>query len=154
MSELSFKTDMEFTYGEARELAPGVVRIVANNPSVFTFKGTNTYVVGMDELCVIDPGPEDDAHFEAIMAYAGDRTISTVAITHTHRDHIDGLKRLVAATGAKVCGYGRTAENKGAAGAHPRTSEYIEESFVPDQALADLRQGVDTGGAVHPGPRA
>ncbi len=137
MSDLSFKTDMEFNYGEPRELVPGVVRIVANNPSVFTFKGTNTYIIGSDELCVIDPGPDDEAHFEAIMTFAGGRPISTIAITHTHRDHIDGLNRLAAATGARVCGYGRTAENPGAAGAHPRTTEYIEESFVPDLTLGD-----------------
>ncbi len=137
MNELSFRTDMDFTYGEARELVPGIVRIVANNPSVFTFKGTNTYILGSDELCVIDPGPEDAAHFDAIMAYAGGRKISTIAITHTHRDHIDGLERLVDATGARVFGYGRTAANRGAAGAHPRTTEYIEASFVPDRTLVD-----------------
>lgn len=137
MNDLSFKTDMDFTYGEPREMVPGVVRIVANNPSVFTFKGTNTYIIGTDDLCVIDPGPQDDAHFEAIMAYAGDRPISTIAITHTHRDHIDGLERLAEASGARVCGFGRTAENPGAAGAHPRTTEYIEESFVPSYPLTD-----------------
>jgi glyoxylase-like metal-dependent hydrolase (beta-lactamase superfamily II) len=137
MSELSFKTDMDFTYDSPRELVPGVVRIVANNPSVFTFKGTNTYVIGTNELCVVDPGPDDEAHFKAIMTYAGKRPISTIAVTHTHRDHIDGLDRLVAATGARVCGFGRTAENAGAAGAHPRTTEYIEESFIPEQTLRD-----------------
>lgn len=137
MSELSFKTDMDFTYGQARELAPGFVRIVANNPSVFTFKGTNTYIIGSDELCVIDPGPEDQTHLDAILAFADGRKISTIAITHTHRDHIDGLGQLADATGAKVCGFGRTAANKGAAGAHPRTTEYIEASFIPDQTLGD-----------------
>jgi glyoxylase-like metal-dependent hydrolase (beta-lactamase superfamily II) len=137
MTALSFKTDMEFAYGAPREVAAGVVRIVANNPSVFTFKGTNTYIIGTDELCVIDPGPEDQDHFEAIMTYADCRPISYIAITHTHRDHIDGLKRLVTATGAKVCGYGRTAENAGAAGASPKSTEFIKESFVPEVRLGD-----------------
>ena len=61
MTDLEFKKDMEFAYGEPRELAPGVARLVANNPSVFTFKGTNTYIIGTDDLAIIDPGPEDAA---------------------------------------------------------------------------------------------
>ena len=66
--ELPFKTTMNFAYGEPRELAPGVVRIVANNPSPFTFKGTNTYIVGTGAtLALIDPGPDDPAHLEAIL---------------------------------------------------------------------------------------
>jgi hypothetical protein len=57
--ELPFKKTMIFTYGVPRELAPGVVRIVANNPSHFTFKGTNTYLVGTGQsVALIDPGPE------------------------------------------------------------------------------------------------
>ena len=58
-----FRTTMEFAYGVARELAPGVVRLVANNPGPFTFKGTNTYLSARgDELALIDPGPADAAH--------------------------------------------------------------------------------------------
>lgn len=53
-----FRTTMHFAYGVPRELAPGVVRIVANNSGPFTFKGTNTYIVGSDDLALIDPGPE------------------------------------------------------------------------------------------------
>ena len=64
---LPFKTTMIFAYGEPRELAPGVVRIVANNPNHFTFKGTNTYLVGTASLALIDPGPDDPAHLEAIL---------------------------------------------------------------------------------------
>ena len=66
---LPFKTTMQFTYGEPRELAPGVVRIVANNPSPFTFKGTNTYIVGTGrDVALIDPGPHDPMHLNAILA--------------------------------------------------------------------------------------
>ena len=60
-----FRTTMNFAYGVPRELTPGVVRLVANNPSHFTFKGTNTYIVGKNELALIDPGPSDPAHLEA-----------------------------------------------------------------------------------------
>ena len=64
---LPLRTTMNFAYGEPRELAPGVVRIVANNPNHFTFKGTNTYLLGTDSLALIDPGPDDPAHLAAIL---------------------------------------------------------------------------------------
>jgi glyoxylase-like metal-dependent hydrolase (beta-lactamase superfamily II) len=103
---LMFKTVMEFEYGVPRELTPGVVRLVANNPSPFTFKGTNTYLIGTDTLAVIDPGPRDSAHTAAIMRAAAGRPITHILITHTHRDHVDGLPDLLAATGAITAGYG------------------------------------------------
>ena len=87
---LPFRTSMTFAYGEPRELAPGVVRLVANNPSPFTFKGTNTYLLGTDSLAVIDPGPADPAHLEAVIKTIGGRPVTHVIITHTHRDHTDG----------------------------------------------------------------
>src|SRR5262245_51754745 len=108
MTQMDFRTAMEFTYGEPRELAPGVSRLVANNPGPFTFKGTNTYLVGTTKLAVIDPGPEDKAHLAAILRAAADRPITHILITHTHRDHVDGLAALEAATGARTCGFGRT----------------------------------------------
>ncbi len=135
MSDLEFKTDMDFAYATPKELLPGVVRIVANNPSVFTFKGTNTYVVGHAELAVIDPGPEDPAHHDAILSYANGRPITHIVITHTHRDHVDGLDRLAESTGAEICGYGRTADNPGALKIGASSTEYIDASFVPGRKL-------------------
>lgn len=107
MTQIDFRTAMEFTYGEPRELAPGVLRLVARNPGPFTFKGTNTYLVGTTELAVIDPGPEDAAHLQAILRTAAGRPIARILVTHTHRDHVDGLEALQAATGATTCGFGR-----------------------------------------------
>ena len=103
---LAFKSTMEFEYGVPREMAPGVVRLVANNPSPFTFKGTNTYLIGSKSLAVIDPGPSDAAHCAAIMAAAAGRPITHIVLTHTHGDHFEGLPALLAATGAKTAGYG------------------------------------------------
>ena len=112
--ELPFKKTMIFAYGVPRELAPGVVRIVANNPNHFTFKGTNTYLLGTgSSLALIDPGPDDPAHLKAILDTVGERKISHVIITHTHRDHTDGMPALLAATGAKTVGYGRRVANRG-----------------------------------------
>ncbi|MBX9591610.1 MAG: MBL fold metallo-hydrolase [Hyphomonadaceae bacterium] len=132
-----FRTSMEFAYGVPRELAPGVVRIVANNPSPFTFKGTNTYIIGHDTLALIDPGPEDQAHLKAILDTIGARRLSHVLITHTHHDHTDGLPALLAATGAKTAGFGRRARTHGAKQTSLSGSEFVEQDFVPDVPLAD-----------------
>lgn len=136
--ELPFKKTMDFVYGQPRELVPGVVRIVANNPSPFTYKGSNTYIVGQgDSLAVIDPGPADDNHISAILAHVGKRRVSHVVITHTHRDHTDGMPALLAATGAKTAGYGRRVENRGTKGTSPSGSEFVDQDFVPDVPLMD-----------------
>ena len=136
-SKLTFNTQMEFAYGEPRELKPGIARLVANNPSPFTFKGTNTYLVGTKELGVIDPGPGDPAHFDAIMHAAAGRPIRHILITHTHRDHVDGLPRLKEATGAKVYARGRTAHSAGVLRMSPSGSEFIDLDFTPDVVLED-----------------
>ena len=127
---------MNFAYGVPRELTPGVVRLVANNPSHFTFKGTNTYIVGKNELALIDPGPSDPAHLEAILETIGSRRLSHVLITHTHRDHTDGLPALLAATGSKTAGFGRRARERGGKLTSPSGSEFVDQDFIPDVALA------------------
>lgn len=133
-----FKTKMDFAYGVPRELAPGVVRLVANNPSPFTFKGTNTYLVGAARLAVIDPGPDDPAHLAAILAAAGGRPITHIVITHTHRDHTDGMAALLKATGAKTAGYGHRSPARPTGGASSLTGgEYVERNFAPDIVLRD-----------------
>ena len=137
-TDLSFRTEMEFAYGEARELAPGVVRFVANNPSVFTFKGTNTYLIGgNDDIALIDPGPQDDVHFDAIMQFIGPRRVSHILITHTHLDHVAGLERLANATGAEVCGYGRNEPRERPSTASPSGGEFFDATFKPDRELRD-----------------
>jgi glyoxylase-like metal-dependent hydrolase (beta-lactamase superfamily II) len=138
MSEdIPFKKTMDFAYGEPRELVPGVVRLVANNPSPFTFKGTNTYLVGDTSLALIDPGPEEAAHFDAIMKTAAGRPITHIFITHTHRDHTDGLERVQKATGALVCAYGRAAWSPSKLAISPSGAEFIDIDFKPDIVLRD-----------------
>jgi glyoxylase-like metal-dependent hydrolase (beta-lactamase superfamily II) len=132
-----FRTTMDFAYGVPRELAPGITRIVARNPGPFTFKGTNTYLVGTGrELALIDPGPEDAAHLGAILEAVGRRRVSHVLITHTHRDHTDGLAALLAATGARTAGFGRRAAERGSKGTSPSGSEFVDRDFIPDVPLA------------------
>jgi len=135
--EIPFKKTMVFAYGEPRELSPGVVRLVANNPSPFTFHGTNTYLIGTKELALIDPGPDDEAHFQAIMRAAAGRPITHIFFTHTHRDHTDGLERLKAATGAKICARGRSRHAETSLKHSPSGAEFVDIEFKPDIVMND-----------------
>ncbi len=90
--------------GVASALSPLVRRIVANNPGRMTGPGTNTYLVGIDEIVVIDPGPDDPEHLEAIAGCGGDR-IRWIACTHTHPDHFPGVAGLRERTGAEVLAF-------------------------------------------------
>jgi glyoxylase-like metal-dependent hydrolase (beta-lactamase superfamily II) len=136
---LKFKTEMHFAYGIPAEVAPGVARLVAPNAGPLTFKGTNTYLVGAKSLAVIDPGPAEETHITAIIAAAGDRPITHILVTHAHRDHVDAVAALKAATGARTYGFRRAAA-KTAMGGSDQTAEYINESYTPDTHVA--------GGAV------
>jgi glyoxylase-like metal-dependent hydrolase (beta-lactamase superfamily II) len=91
-------------YGVAGALSPMVRRIVAHNPGHMTGPGTNTYIVGIDEIAVIDPGPADDAHLDAIAGCGGDR-IRWILLTHTHEDHSPGAVGLRKRTGAEILGF-------------------------------------------------
>lgn len=90
--------------GVASALSPLVRRIVANNPGMMTGPGTNTYLVGIDEIVVIDPGPDDAVHLDAIAGCGGDR-IRWIACTHTHVDHFPGVAGLKERTGAEVLAF-------------------------------------------------
>ena len=90
--------------GVARALSPLVRRILAPNPGRMTGPGTNTYLVGVDEIAVIDPGPDDASHLEAIVGCGGDR-IRWILCTHTHPDHAPGAAALRAVTGAEVLAF-------------------------------------------------
>jgi glyoxylase-like metal-dependent hydrolase (beta-lactamase superfamily II) len=88
--------------GQPTEVAPGVRRIVAGNPGPMTYHGTNTFLVDeADGIVVIDPGPADRAHLEAVLAATGGR-VARILLTHSHADHLGNLADLRAATGAPV----------------------------------------------------
>ncbi len=100
--------DREFDprYGQVVTLSERVRRLTAANPGPFTFHGTNTFLIGREEVAVIDPGPEDPAHVAAIVAAAGADRIRHIVVTHTHRDHSPGAALLKALTGAEILAEG------------------------------------------------
>lgn len=134
---ISFDRSMDFAYGIATEIAPGVRRLVARNPGPLTFKGTNTYLVGRNEIAVIDPGPDDVMHRRAIQAAAGHGRITHILLTHTHRDHSAGLLALREATGALTCGFGISDPRRAAAIRHVEARAVLEHHFEPDVRLTD-----------------
>lgn len=148
--KLTFRTDMDFAYGVPKEMAPGVLRLVANNPSPFTFKGTNAYLIGTTSLALIDPGPTDAAHLDAILKAAAGRPITHILITHTHADHVAGLGDAIAATGAKTAGFGPyqitsrvVTERRSSEGDHGG-----QAAFHPDIRLGDGDRLAGAGWAV------
>ncbi|MCF3640114.1 MBL fold metallo-hydrolase [Rhizobium sp. TRM95111] len=132
--------DLDFlpAHGEAVPVAAGVQRVTVNNPGPFTFHGTNSYIVGDRSVAVIDPGPQDEAHFAALMAALAGREVTHIAVSHTHRDHSPLARRLKAATGALIVAEGphRAARPLHAGEINP-FAESSDTDFVPDIALAD-----------------
>lgn len=135
---MKFNVDFEPRYGEAVTVAPGVTRITARNPSPFTFRGTNSYVVGRDVLAVIDPGPDDEEHFNALLRTIGTRPVSHIFVSHTHKDHSPLASRLKAATGATVVAEGPHRPARALRGDEMNTLDARgDTAFSPDRALAD-----------------
>jgi glyoxylase-like metal-dependent hydrolase (beta-lactamase superfamily II) len=98
---------VDLTPGVASALSPLVRRIVAPNPSLMTGPGTNTYLVGIDEVAVVDPGPDDPGHIRAIIGASMLERVRWVLLTHTHLDHAPGAKRLRDMTGAPILAFAK-----------------------------------------------
>jgi glyoxylase-like metal-dependent hydrolase (beta-lactamase superfamily II) len=128
---IPFLRDDPLPHGAVEDTAPGVRRVVCNNPSAFTFRGTNTYIIGHGRVGVMDPGPENAAHLAAILAATQGETVTHVIVTHTHRDHSPGTAALVAATGATTYGFGPhiTPPDQGGEGG--------DHSFRPDVVVPE-----------------
>ncbi|MDX1800205.1 MAG: MBL fold metallo-hydrolase [Marinobacter sp.] len=124
------------TPGEPVTLGPGVHRITAPNPGVMTGPGTNTYVLGeTGDYTVIDPGPDDDRHLDRLLAFTGG-AIRQVVVTHTHRDHSPGARRLARETGARLLGM-------------PAPEGPAQDSdFSPDQVLWDGEEVATAAGPL------
>jgi len=143
--DIPFRREFSFEYGRLEPVAPGVRRIVARNPSPFTFRGTGTYVIGGGEVAVIDPGPDLAEHVEALLAGLAGERVTHILVTHTHRDHSPAAAQLKAATGAVTYGYGPHA---GGQRGEPGVEEGGDWDFVPDVTLRDGERVAGTGWRV------
>jgi glyoxylase-like metal-dependent hydrolase (beta-lactamase superfamily II) len=115
------------------ELEPGIARVLAHNPSAFTYTGTQTYLVGEDEVAVVDPGPNDPEHVDSIVEAIGGREVIAILCTHTHRDHSPAAAPLAARTRAQIVGCAPLAlETVG-----PRADAAFDGDYAPDRVLED-----------------
>jgi glyoxylase-like metal-dependent hydrolase (beta-lactamase superfamily II) len=137
-AEPPFSPEFNVVPGVAEQVASGLRRIVANNPGPFTFKGTNSYIVGSGSVAVIDPGPDDETHLTAILGALkpGGERVSHIFLTHTHKDHCAGLSRFAELTGAEVLGFSSAdVATRGEIAANPASEAYLDTRFIPDRAL-------------------
>ena len=136
--------DFDPAIGVAEPLEEGLRRIVAPNPSPMTYRGTNTYLLGTRALAVIDPGPQSEAHLDAILEAVGpDQHISHIIVTHTHLDHSPLARDLAVRTNAPVLAFGGAEAGRSevmqalAAAGTVGGGEGIDAAFTPDEILTD-----------------
>jgi glyoxylase-like metal-dependent hydrolase (beta-lactamase superfamily II) len=132
---------MDAPYAKLEELEPGIARVLAHNPSAFTYYGTQTYFLGTNEVAVIDPGPDLPEHVDALERAIGGRRVVAIMCTHTHRDHSPAARPLAESTGAAIIGCAPLAlETVG-----PRADASFDGDYAPDRTLRDGEQ-VDVDG--------
>ena len=128
--------------GKAERLEPLVQRVLAPNPSPYTYTGTETYLVGAgDRVAVIDPGPDDPRHICALLDAVGDAQIAAIMCTHTHRDHSPAARPLAERTGAPIVGCAPLVLDDSG----PRADAAFDRTYEPDRVLADGEAMTGTG---------
>ncbi len=140
---IPFVREMTFEYGVLAEVAPGLRRMVVENPGGFTFHGTNTYVIGSGDVAVVDPGPLNDAHFEALTRALEGERVSHILLTHTHMDHSPAARPLKEKTGARTWAFGPHGSGKLDTGIQVEAGGDMD--FVPDVTIShgEVIQGGD-----------
>jgi len=121
-------------YAKLEQLEPGIARVLAHNPSAFTYFGTQTYLIGDgEEIAVIDPGPDLPEHLDALEQAIAGRAVAAIMCTHTHRDHSPAARPLAERAGAPIVGCAPLAlETVG-----PRADASFDGDYAPDRVLAD-----------------
>lgn len=120
-------------WGHLLRRTPLVRRLLAHNPSAFTYTGTGTFVVGNGTVAVIDPGPADPAHIAALIAALKGEVVSHIVITHTHMDHSPAAPALQAATGAVIVGCVPLVLSDDG----PRADAGFDATYAPDRVMAE-----------------
>lgn len=136
---IPFVRELDFEYGRCDQVSPRIRRVIARNPGPFTFTGTGVYIVGAGEVAVIDPGPDQPEHLEALQAALAGQRVTHVLVTHHHLDHSPLAHPLARLHGAQV--YGLPAPSPYASDA-PRSGilaleEGADDRFRPDVVLTD-----------------
>lgn len=147
---IPFVRHFDFEYGRCNQLSPLIRRVIADNPGPFTYTGTGVYIVGRDEVAVIDPGPNTPAHSAALDTALEGLTVSHVLVTHHHMDHSPLAKPLAEKHGCQVYGYGL--QPKPPTGGEVRMEAGDDLSFKPDVEIrcGDVIHGKDfTIEAIH-----
>jgi len=129
--------EINFKYGMPNQVTPLVRRIIAKNPSKFTFHGTGTYIIGKGQVAVIDPGPLIPEHINSILTSTQNEKITHIFITHTHKDHSEATSYLKEVTQAKTYGFGPHAKSN--SNINDENEESGDFSFIPDIYLKDLQ---------------
>jgi len=136
--DIPFDKNLDLAPDTVDEPMPGIRRVMADNPGPFTFKGTMSYIVGRDEVAIVDPGPADERHTAALLEAVCDETVTAIFVTHTHRDHSPAVPAIKAATGATVYAEG---PHRAARPLHIGEQNPLDSSgdrdFKPDVALKD-----------------
>lgn len=136
--DIAFDKTFDLAPGQVEEVTPGVRRLLCDNPSPFTFKGTVSYIVGRGEVAIIDPGPDDPRHIAALLDAVRNESVTHVFVTHTHVDHSPGAARVKEATGAITLAEG---PHRAARPLHIGEAKRLEASadsyFRPDHTLSD-----------------
>ncbi len=138
MTSLRHDRNFDPRHGTVVEVSPAVRRLTAANPGPFTWHGTNSFLIGRDEVAVLDPGPADTTHIEQLVAAAGEGRIAAILVSHTHMDHSPGARLLKAMTGAPIlgCGPHRAARPLFSGERNPLDAS-ADGDHVPDREMAE-----------------
>jgi glyoxylase-like metal-dependent hydrolase (beta-lactamase superfamily II) len=135
--DITFNRTLDLKPGVVDDVAPGVRRILVDNPSPFTFKGTLSYIIGHGKVAILDPGPADERHIAALLDAVRGETVTHIVITHTHRDHSPAAAAVKAATGAITIGEGPHRPARPLfIGETKRLDAGGDTDFVPDRRIA------------------
>ncbi len=135
---VTFEQDLNTNYGMAEKMSPLVTRVLCNNPSPYTYTGTNTYIIGTaDGFAIIDPGPMDTVHGEAILKAVSPHPITHILITHSHIDHSPLARWLAQKTAAPIYGFGPHGTGRAGGLDEEEVEAGADKDFMPDHYLRD-----------------